>query len=117
MRYRRLDINGDMTFGHQQADFLRDSPVAVAQAVATRLRLWLGEWFIDTSDGTQYQDAILGKNTAGSIEPALRSRILETVGVTGIESFEMLFDSDNRKVTVNALINTLYGEAAVQGIL
>lgn len=33
MRYRKLDENGDYSFGGQQADYYRDTPLAVAQAV------------------------------------------------------------------------------------
>lgn len=117
MRYRKLDMNGDMTFGSQQADFYRNQPEAVAQAVWTRLRLWVGEWFLDQTEGTPYQQAILGKHTRASIEPAIRSRILETQGVTGIEQFNLSTDPDERKVTINATISTAYGPAVVQGVL
>ena len=117
MRYRKLSDEGDMTFGSQQADFLRNTPETVAQAVVTRLKLWLGEWFIDQSEGTPYQQAALGKHTRASIEPAIRSRILETEGVTSIESFDMSVDPDERKVTINATINTAYGSVEVQGVL
>jgi hypothetical protein len=110
MRYRRLD-NGDMTFGNQQGDFLRDTPETVGQAVMTRLRLWLEEWFLDITEGTPWQQAVLGKYTRKTIEPAIRSRILNTEGVTDIEAFETIIDSENRKVTINATINTLYGQA------
>lgn len=117
MRYRRLNDDGDMTFGSQQADFLRNTPETVAQAVVTRLKLWLGEWFIDQTEGTPYQQAALGKNTTASVEPAIRSRILETQGVTSIDSFELDFDPDERKATINATISTEYGQAVVQGVL
>lgn len=117
MRYRRLDSEGDMTFGSQQADFLRNTPETVAQAVVTRLNLWLGEWFIDQTEGTPYQQAALGKHTRASIEPAIRSRILETEGVTGIDEFDLSIDPDERKVTINATISTAYGPAVVQGVL
>lgn len=117
MRYRRLDDDGDMNFGSQQADFLRNTPEAVAQAVMTRLNLWLGEWFIDQTEGTPYQQAVLGAGTKQSIEPAIRSRILETQGVSGIDLFSMSIDPDERKVTINASISTDYGPAVVQGVL
>lgn len=117
MRYRKLDQNGDMLFGAQQADFYRDRPEAVAQAVLTRLRLWVGEWFLDTSEGTPYQQAILGTNKRETIEPALRERILETQGVTGIEEFELVIDPDNRVATMNAVINTEYGSAQLSEVL
>ena len=117
MRYRKLDTNGDMNFGNQQADFYRDNPEAVAQAVWTRLRLWVGEWFIDTTEGTPYQQAVLGKNTVQTVEPAIRSRILETEGVTSIDEFSLTFDPDERKASISATISTVYGQAVVQGVL
>lgn len=117
MRYRKLDSEGDMTFGNGQMNFLRDTPETVGQAVMTRLRLWLGEWFIDISQGTPYQEAVLGTGTSETVEPAIRRQIIETEGVTDIESFSMVRDRENRTVTINAVINTLYGETIVQGVL
>lgn len=117
MRYRKLSADGDMTFGAQQANFYRDQAEGVAQAVVTRLGLWLQEWFLDTADGTPYQTAVLGKFTAQTIEPAIRQRILQTDNVTGIESFELIFDPDERHVTINATINTIYGVTTVRGVL
>ena len=67
MRYRKLDARGDMIFGHGSADYYRDQPEAVAQAAVTRLRLKLGEWFADTSDGTNWDGAVLGRHTEGRL--------------------------------------------------
>lgn len=117
MRYRKLDKTGDMSFGNQQADFFRNQPEAVAQAVWTRLRLWVGEWFIDQTEGTPYQQAMLGTNKSKTIEPAMRQRILQTEGVTNIEEFQLLFDADSRTANINAVINTAYGSAQLQGVI
>lgn len=117
MRYRKLDNNDDMTFGNQQADFYRDQPEAVAQAILTRLRLWVGEWFIDQTEGTPYQQAVLGTGTKKTIEPAMRSRILETTGVTNIEEFQLAIDADTRTANVSATVNTEYGTATAQGVI
>jgi hypothetical protein len=106
-----------MTFGNQQADFWRDVPEAPAQAILTRLRLWLGEWFIDVTEGTPYQQAVLGMHTSATVEPAIRRRILGTQGVTTIESFDMVRDTENRVVSINAVVNTEYGTVEVQGVL
>lgn len=117
MRYRKLDQAGDMLFGDEQADFFRDQPEAVAQAVWTRLRLWAGEWFLDTAEGTPYQQAALGTNKQETIEPALRERILETQGVTEIEEFELTIDPDTRVASLSAVINTQYGSTSLIGVL
>lgn len=117
MRYRRLDADYDMCFGAQQADFLRDSPEAVAQAVLTRLRLWVGEWFLDTSAGTPWQQAGLGVGKSRTVEPMVRARILDTEGVTGIESMSMDFEPNSRTAMIDATITTAYGQARIQEAL
>lgn len=117
MRYRKLDQDGDMLFGQQQADFLRDSPEAVAQAVLTRLKLWAGEWFLDTSEGTPYQQAALGTGKRQTIEPAIRARILGTQGCSGITDFSCAFEEDARIAKIATTINTDYGQAKAQGVI
>jgi hypothetical protein len=117
MRYRRLDEVGDMVIGHGDADYLKDSPECVAQAVVTRLRLLRGEWFLDLTDGTPYVPAVFGKHTRESYDIAIRQRILETEGVTELVEYESLFDGETRRLTVNTRINTVYGPAAVQEVM
>lgn len=117
MRYRKLDKSGDMIFGNQQADFYRDQPEAVAQAVLTRLRLWVGEWFIDTTEGTPYQQAMLGAHKTKTIEPAIRARILGTQDVTSIEELSLTIDPDSRRASIAAVINTAFGSTQLQGVL
>ncbi|MFA9439390.1 hypothetical protein ACDA63_07115 [Uliginosibacterium sp. sgz301328] len=112
MRYRRLDANGDYTFG-TGGDFLRDSPETVAQAVRTRLDLWRGEWFVDTSDGTPWQTEVLGKNTAATYEAAIKRRIVGTEGVTQLVDFSSSYDGDTRRLTVTATIDTAYGQTTI----
>ena len=117
MRYRKLDANGDMVFGNQQADFYRDQPEAVAQAVLTRLKLWTGEWFLDTTEGTPWQQAVLGTNNARTIEPVIRARILGTQGVNEIIDFSLAFDPDTRTATMSAEIDTVYGQTTLEGVI
>lgn len=117
MRYRRLSEDGDRAFGRAQMDFYRNTPEAVAQAVVTRLRLWLGEWFLDQTEGTPWQAGALGKGRQNSIDPMLRLRILETEGVTAITNYTSDYDADQRKVTLRATIATRYGEAQLNEIL
>ena len=48
MRYRKLDANGDYSFGQAAPNFWHDVPDAVAQLVVTRFAMWQGEWWLDT---------------------------------------------------------------------
>lgn len=117
MKYRKLDANGDYTFG-TGADFLINSPDAVAQAVGTRLKLWSGEWFVDTTDGMPWNEQVLGKRQAGkNPDAAIRQRILGTDGVTAISSYESSFNGETRRLSVTATIETIYGTTTISEAL
>lgn len=117
MRYRKLDEDGDYRLGSQQADFHVDTPEAVAQAVATRLRLLAGEWFLDLAEGTPYQGGVWGKHTRATYDPVIRERILDTEGVTAIAAYDSAFDGDGRILTVSCTVETEYGAASVTEVL
>lgn len=114
MRYRRLDEDGDYTFGQGSANFLVDTPACVAQSVLTRLCLWAGEWFLDDTEGTLWLQQILSaqiKNTTPFYDQAIRSRILQTEGVTGIVEYSS--ELNGRQLTVTAKINTRFGTTTI----
>ena len=115
MRYRKQDDMGDYSFGSGLNDFHIDSAEAVAQAIDTRLKLWIGEWFADTSDGTGWSQAILGKQSKNLYELTLRQRVLETYGVVSIESFQSSLNSDTRRLTVSMTVNTIFGQTTLTG--
>lgn len=116
MRYRKLDSNGDYTLG-TGADFYQDQPEAVAQAVLTRLLLHTGEWFLDVTDGTPWGADVLGKYTLSTYDTVIQQRILSTPGVQGIDSYTSSIDMNARTLTITATIDTIYGQATVQGSL
>lgn len=117
MRYRKLDANGDFTFGHSQADFYVDQPEAVAQAVETRLALWTGQWFLDITEGTDWQSGVLGKYTSNLYDSIIKDRIVSTPGVDSIDSYSSTLDPSSRTLSVIAVINTAFGAATVQATL
>lgn len=117
MRYRRLSPDGDFTLGHGAADYLVDSPECVAQAVATRLRLLSGEWFLDLQEGTPYEAHVLGKQTPQSYDPILRARILQTEGVREITAYSSTFDGETRRLTASVSLSTDYGPTELTEVL
>ncbi|WP_283149022.1 hypothetical protein [Silvimonas soli] len=117
MRYRKEDANGDYSFGGGPADFWVDVPEAVGQAVMTKLRLWAGEWFLDNTEGTPWNTKVLGKYTQETRDAAIRARILQTPGVTDIETYASVFDGNTRSLSVTATINTIYGQTPITGTL
>lgn len=108
MTVRLIDPDtGDIvTSGKQFTDGVEE----IAQTVKTRLRLFLGEYFRDVTDGTPWWESILGKEgTLSSKEAIIKSRILRTDGVVRLVSFSTDFDINTRIYTVNAGILTKYG--------
>ena len=117
MRYRQLDASGDYALGGT-AVFLANSPEAVAQAILTRLRLWQGEWFVNTDDGTPYMTEILGKRYQGkNSDTAIIKRILGTPGVQQIDSYSSSFNGDTRKLSFTATVSTAYGSTTISTTL
>lgn len=114
MRYRKLTPDGDYSFGAGQLDFYRDTPEAVAQAVQTRLLLWLGEWFLNVDDGTPYMLGILGKHSQTTADITIQNRVLETQGVLDVQNFVSTIDPETRRLSVSMDLDTIYGPTAVQ---
>lgn len=110
MRYRKLDANGDYSFGQGYANFYINVPAAVGQAVLTRLLLWQGEWFLSVTDGTPYSTEILGTGTANTYDAAIQQVILETPGVSSIVSYSSTFNHQNRSVSIVCTIDTVYSQ-------
>lgn len=114
MRYRQLSASGDYTVG---LPFYTNDANAVAQAISTRLKLWLGEWFVDQTDGTPWLTQILGPRATRNPDAAIKQRILGTPGVTSIASYSSSFSGAARSLTVNVTVNTLYGQTTVSETL
>jgi hypothetical protein len=124
MRYRKLDSNSDMQFGHSSADFWHDRPEAVGQSVMTRLLLFRGEWFLDVTEGTPWggfplnqsvvdQGEILAEHTQLSRDAALRERVIGTPGALAISNYNSHFDPNTRDFAAAMLIDTVYGRLAL----
>ncbi len=111
LRVRKLSPEGDYMFGQGAAEFMVDSPEAVAQCVKTRLELWAGDWFLDLDEGTPFRTKILGEGTMGLYDQAIRERILATLGVTGFDQYAS--SVARRNLVVICVINTDFGSAPV----
>lgn len=118
IRYRKMDANGDYTFGRPLAvqEFWVDQQEAVQQAILTRLTLSSGEWFLDSDEGTPYATKVLGYSPPNVRDFALRARILDTLGVDSITTYNSSIDQE-RACTVTANVDTIYGQTTVSATL
>ena len=117
MTYRKLDANGDYTFGQGSANFFIDQPEAVGQAVMTALKLFQGEWFLDTTAGTPYNSQILGAGMVATYDAAIQDVILSTQGVKSILSYISSVNTATRSAEINCTIDTIYGVTTVGSTL
>lgn len=115
MKYRRLDADGDYTFGAGQANYLIDQE-ACAQAVKTRLLLFLAEWWEELTDGLPLWQKILGWRDITTAEQAIKERILNTQHVRKITFYQSFWDGESRQYIFNCALDTDYGEIALQEV-
>lgn len=114
MMYRRLDTNGDYSFGRGKQDFIAGA-AAVAQAIKTRLLLLLEEWWEDQTDGTPLFQEVLGVSgtpeNINAIDLVIQDRIITTENVLEIVSYES--DYENRNYSMQCTVNTTFGTVEV----
>ncbi len=114
MRYRKLSPDNDYEFGNGQLDFWRDVPDAVGQSVKTRLLLWLGEWYLNITEGTPYLQGILGKHSKEKADVTIQDRVLTTGGVVDVTEFVSTIEPNTRSYSDEFLIDTIYGPTKIQ---
>lgn len=102
-----------MTFGQGQGNFWINQPEAVAQLVMTRLRLDLGAWFYDMSDGTAWKTAVLGERTQQTRDIIVIDRVRSTDGLEQIDSYGSRMDPNERTWDAAMQITTVFGPIAV----
>ena len=109
MRDIALDTNHDLLVSGIDL-VLVDGAEQVRQQLLIKLKLWQGEWFLDTEFGTPYLQHILGKQlTMSGAIVALRKSIMEVQGVTQITSFDYQFDRATRTIKIQFTVNTPHG--------
>lgn len=87
----------------------------VGQRITQRLRTFLGEWFLNQNIGVPYFQEILKKNPNNRIvEAVFKREIIDTPGVIGLESFEILADNATRVITLRIRCKTESGDVQTE---
>lgn len=104
-----LDSNHDLDTSRFDLQIVQGAD-AVRQNILVKLRLWVGEWFLDTEAGTPWLEDVLGKRVslAGAIA-AIRASILEVDGVDGLGNFSYNFNRQSRVLQYDFEASTPYG--------
>lgn len=105
----KLDANHDLALENLDL-VLVDQAEQVRQQLLIKLKLWVGEWFLDTEFGTPYLQQILGKQlTLSGAVAAMRASIMEVEGVQSLTEFNYNFDRAARTLRVQFVANTPFG--------
>ena len=115
MRYRAIDDNGDMVMRNGNAYL--DEAAAVQQAVVTRLRLLIYEWWEDTMDGVPYWQQIMGNRDIEEVLRIVRRRIQQTTDVITVLNMEHEWDNEKRSLTIRAVVQSVYGLLEIEQAL
>lgn len=93
---------------------LVDQVERVRQQIEIKLKLWRGEWFLDTEFGTPYLQEILGKQVSlsGAIT-ALQTSVLEVQNVRKFLNFTYDFNQRERTFTVDFTVDSTFGPIEV----
>ena len=97
-----VTVNGQMVFVFGTA--------LIAQLLRERLRLFMGEYVQDTTEGMPYYQLILLKGASTSaIRGAFTQRILATPGVLNIQSLTLNVDPSSRVLNVTLSVQSSLG--------
>jgi len=83
----------------------------IKQKLKSRLLMYLGEWFLDTTYGVPYYTQILKKNPdVPNIDNIFKAVISDTTGVVKITEFSSVYDSSNREYRLSFKYIDIYDE-------
>lgn len=96
----QLNDDGDLVVTNNSLT-LTTGIEAIRQHLQCRFRLFLGEWFLDTSVGVPwFRDVLVKKPSFVVVQEVLKDVILGTPGVLEIITFEFTFDSTDREANL-----------------
>lgn len=117
MGYRdfKMDANDDLAV--ENSDFAAIGGAdAIGQACKIRLRLMLGEYWLDDEAGVDYLGQILIKNPDQTVvKELLRDALMGVPDVTGVIAADLAIDNATRQATISFTVSTSYSDARVSG--
>lgn len=97
----KLDpATGDLDITTGALLLVEDDAEGIAQRLQTRLRLYLGEWALDVTQGVPWRESVMvrGQDTAPA-RAVLTAQILGTPGVIALDALDIAIDGTTRVLT------------------
>lgn len=94
-----------------------DRATLTRQKITDQFNLWLGEWFLDTTQGFPWIQRVLGiKNPSlTQLRSLFREAILEAPGVSSVDQLTLSVNPQTRGLSVDALQITLNNGEVLTG--
>jgi hypothetical protein len=108
MKVKRLDGSGDWCFGLSNADYLTGSD-SVRQNVATRIKSFRDDWFLDMDAEIDWFSILGNKNNEKTILFEVERVTKDTEGVKSISNLAII-QIDKRTATIQLEFTTVYDE-------
>ena len=87
---------------------------SIRQNLKQRLMLFLGEWFLETSQGVPYYQYILVKNVnLDLIESTLKDVILSTPGILELTDFQFNYTAELRQLQISIQAKSTQGDISL----
>ncbi len=118
MIIRRIDAEGDWIFGKGLSGYVFNQE-AIEENLRTRILSWLGDCFFALNEGIDWNNR-LDVGQKKEIVDELKSMILKSFGVTGVNSIDFTFNGTTRLFLVEYDIVTIYSpsfSASIQQLL
>lgn len=107
MIFRNLNNDGDWQFGKGIQSYTNKNQ-AIGLNIKTRILSWVNDCFFDQLAGIDWANRLGSKNQKDLLDLDLRRIILQSDGVTSIESFDSVLSG--RNFTANYSVNTIYSK-------
>lgn len=118
MLCRKLDENGDYSFGTNEQDFI-DGVDAIAQTIKTKILLFYGEWWENLGIGIPMFQSLLGQMNPEGLKMSstllISKSVREVEGVTSISKLDVL--RNKRNLRFDIVCETNEGKASVEVIV
>lgn len=108
MTFRNLTNDNDWTFGAGKNNYVTGGQ-EIALNLKTRVLSFLGDCFFATNEGIDWWN-LLDYNKQSQLENAVQAVIIDTPGVTGINSIDAVLNSE-RKIIISYDIQTIYSNS------
>ena len=114
MIIRKVDTENDWRIGKGKSDYARDEQ-ALAENIKTRLLSWVGDCFFALNEGVDWK-ARMDVGQQDNLTDEVKSIILQSWGVVGINSVAVELGEGTRGVQITYDIETIYSDSFQQTI-